>query len=90
VRTLVVNAGSSSLKLRVLDDADAIVSSVDLAAPREEGFDEEIGQAVGRFGRIDAVGHRIVHGGSDYSESVRIDDEVVARLRALVDYAPLH
>jgi acetate kinase len=90
VRILVVNAGSSSLKLRVLDNEDKVVESVDLAAPREEGSDEEIGRAVEGFGRVDAVGHRIVHGGSDYSASVRIDEKVVARLRALVDYAPLH
>jgi acetate kinase len=90
VRILVVNAGSSSLKLRVLDDEDVVVDSADLPAPREEGSDEEIGEAFRGFGRIDAVGHRIVHGGSDYSTSVRIDDEIVERLRALVDYAPLH
>jgi acetate kinase len=90
VRILVVNAGSSSLKLRVLDDEDKVVDSADLPAPREEGSDEEIGQAVAGFGRIDAVGHRIVHGGTDYKTSVRIDDEVITRLRELVDYAPLH
>jgi acetate kinase len=90
VRILVVNAGSSSLKLRVLDDEDVVVDSADLPAPREEGSDEEIGEALRGFGRIDAVGHRIVHGGSEYSASVRIDDEIVERLRALVDYAPLH
>ena len=33
-RILVVNAGSSSLKLRVLDPADAVVASADLAPPR--------------------------------------------------------
>jgi acetate kinase len=34
VRILVVNAGSSSLKLRVLDEDDAVVASADLPAPR--------------------------------------------------------
>jgi acetate kinase len=87
---LVVNAGSSSLKLRVLDDEDAVVKSADLPAPREEGSDEGIAEAIRGFGGIDAVGHRIVHGGTDYSAPVRIDHEVVARLRDLVDYAPLH
>jgi acetate kinase len=90
VRILVVNAGSSSLKLRVLDDEDTVVESADLPAPRDDGSGEEVGDAIRLFGRIDAVGHRIVHGGSDYSASVRIDDEIVARLRDLVDYAPLH
>ena len=39
---------------------------------------------------IDAVGHRIVHGGTDFVEPVVIDDDVVRRLEALADLAPLH
>src|SRR3954453_10335153 len=38
----------------------------------------------------DAVGHRIVHGGTRFREPVPIDDRVVAELRALGDLAPLH
>ena len=37
-----------------------------------------------------AVGHRIVHGGSRFSEPVRLDDAVLAELDALVPLAPLH
>ena len=37
-----------------------------------------------------AVGHRTVHGGDKFRESVRIDDEVVGKLRDLFDIAPLH
>lgn len=37
-----------------------------------------------------AVGHRVVHGGSDFSQAVRIDDDVIARLEALIPLAPLH
>ncbi len=43
-----------------------------------------------RLGPADAVGHRVVHGGTDYTSAVEIDDEVVERLRALTDLAPLH
>ncbi len=39
---------------------------------------------------IVAVGHRIVHGGPDYSEPVLIDDGTLAKLRALIPLAPLH
>ena len=39
---------------------------------------------------LDAVGHRVVHGGDAFRESVRITDEVVARLDALSELAPLH
>ncbi len=36
------------------------------------------------------VGHRVVHGGSRFSASVAVDDQVLAGLRTLVDLAPLH
>lgn len=45
---------------------------------------------VGSLSEITGVGHRVVHGGEYYSESVMIDDEVEARIDALSDLAPLH
>jgi len=36
------------------------------------------------------IGHRVVHGGSAYAEPVRIDENVIATLEALVPLAPLH
>ena len=39
---------------------------------------------------IAAVGHRIVHGGPDYSEPILINDATLAKLRALIPLAPLH
>lgn len=40
--------------------------------------------------QIDAVGHRIVHGGEKFSESVLVDDQVVADIELLSELAPLH
>ncbi len=39
---------------------------------------------------IDAVGHRVVHGGEQFTDSVLINDEVLSELRHLIDLAPLH
>ncbi len=39
---------------------------------------------------IDAVGHRVVHGGERFQDSVLITDELMAQLRALIELAPLH
>jgi acetate kinase len=39
---------------------------------------------------IHAVGHRVVHGGEKFSESVVIDDEVLRDIEACIDLAPLH
>jgi acetate kinase len=90
MRILVVNAGSSSLKLRVLDPDDRIVEAEDLPAPRGKADVVAVARAIEGFGTVDAVGHRIVHGGTLYTRPVRIDREVVERLRGLTDLAPLH
>ena len=39
---------------------------------------------------IDAVGHRVVHGGEKFQSSVYIDDDVLAGIRDCVEFAPLH
>jgi len=39
---------------------------------------------------IDAVGHRVVHGGEHFADSVLIDDEVIDAIRDAFDLAPLH
>lgn len=42
------------------------------------------------FDEIDAVGHRVVHGGEKFNQSVLIDDEVIAKVKECYDVAPLH
>lgn len=90
-RVFVVNAGSSSVKYDVLDAesgeslASGIVERVtDYAAALAVALAEV--DAAG----IDAVGHRVVHGGSVYSEAVVIDDRVEAEISGLSVLAPLH
>ena len=39
---------------------------------------------------IDGIGHRVVHGGEDFSESVLITDRVKATIRKCIQFAPLH
>ncbi len=87
MRVLVVNAGSSSLKLRVLDEADQVTGSADLPARPPAAAVES---ALARLGPAEAAGYRIVHGGTAFRAPVRIDDAVLARLRALTGLAPLH
>jgi len=89
-RILVVNAGSSSLKLRVLGPGDAVDGAADLPAPRGVTDAADLEAAVRGLGAVDAIGHRIVHGGTVFSGPVRIDARVVQRLDLLTDLAPLH
>jgi acetate kinase len=75
VRVLVVNAGSSSLKVDLVDDGRWVESYDGLPVTAPD---------------VDAVGHRIVHGGPDLVEPVVIDAAVEKELRDLVQLAPLH
>ncbi len=45
---------------------------------------------IASMGEIDAVGHRVVHGGETFSTSVKIDDKVMAALEECIPLAPLH
>lgn len=86
---LVVNAGSSSLKLRVLAGDDSVTATADLPALTED-TEAALAGAVASLPPTDAVGHRVVHGGTAYSLPVRVTPDVRRRLEALTDLAPLH
>ncbi len=91
MRVLVVNAGSSSLKLALLDGDDQAVEARELAAPGESADPAQLRSALqSPLGDADAVGHRIVHGGERFQGPVRIDAAVRDALGGLVDLAPLH
>jgi acetate kinase len=71
---LVVNAGSTSLKLSAVEEDDSAEPVASLAEAPE----------------VVAVAHRIVHGGSRFREPVLIDDDVRQQLDSLTELAPLH
>ena len=52
-------------------------------------LDAEIG-VLNSTEEIDAIGHRVVHGGSDYTETTLIDEEVKSKIKMLSTLAPLH
>jgi len=91
VRVLVVNAGSSTLKLTLLDDDDRVLHARELKASGGAVERDELKATLADgLGQADVVGHRIVHGGERFAEAVVVDADVQAALRALVDLAPLH
>jgi acetate kinase len=51
---------------------------------------EEADVGISSLAEIEAVGHRVVHGGEQFARSQRVDDKVMAALEELVDLAPLH
>lgn len=90
MRVLVVNAGSSSLKLRLLDDGTRVLRSCDLDTGSTGIGAEELDAILRDWPAPDAVGHRIVHGGTQFTHAVRIDADVERALRDLTTLAPLH
>jgi len=73
---LVVNAGSTSLKLHLVSEDGEAVRVGDL---------DEVDPA-----GLDCVAHRVVHGGERFREPVLVDADVHAELRRLEPLAPLH
>lgn len=89
MRVLVVNAGSSSLKLSLLD-GDRRAASTTVERWAGEGHLEPVRAFVEPLQGVDAVGHRVVHGGSRYDGPVLVDDETLGYLDSLAELAPLH
>jgi len=90
LRVLTVNAGSSSLKLRVVGGDDAVVATTDVARQPGDSVADTVSEFLGDAPSIDAVGHRVVHGGCDFQVPVLLDEQIEDSLARLVDLAPLH
>lgn len=69
--------------LDVNDHVGAIKSILDNLTSKEYGCIKD-------FKEIDAVGHRVVHGGEKFNKSVLINDEVIAKIKECYGIAPLH
>jgi acetate kinase len=87
-RVLVLNAGSSSLKLRLLGDDDAPLASRDVGA--DDDWEKALGEFLDDVPPADAAGHRVVHGGEDFAKPTLVDTELEQHLGDLEELAPLH
>lgn len=101
---LVLNAGSSSLKVSLIDPGersrctanDVLWShsfDISVADSSAEQIENAIGAVLAKLDptmAIDAVGHRVVHGGVKLVDSVLLDDAMIAEIESLCDIAPLH
>ena len=63
--------------------SEAIAAVIDKLTSAEYGV-------VGSMKEIDAVGHRVVHGGEKFASSVLINDDVMAAIEECIPFAPLH
>lgn len=102
MQVLVINSGSSSLKYQVRDTEagevllEGLIESIGQSSqagqpevPDHAAALELVSSALAEL-RIDAVGHRVVHGGERFSEPVLIDNEITRAIERLNPLAPLH
>ena len=90
-RILTVNAGSSSLRLRILDERNRVVSSRDSGSVEGQGeLRNELAAILAEGGPVNAAGHRVVHGGPEHIGPTVVDFSVEDELDRLADFAPLH
>jgi acetate kinase len=92
MRILVLNAGSSTFKWTVLDGEGVTLQagSGDWASAGLEGRAEEVRTVLRGISAIDAVGHRVVHGGTRFVGATIVDAAVRKELEALVELDRLH
>ncbi len=93
MRILVLNAGSSSLKFNLFDanpDSEHVLAKGEVE--RVDSMADAIKTMFERLGAdsVEAVGHRVVHGGDRFHQSVIIDAEVEKQIEELSVLAPLH
>jgi acetate kinase len=100
LRVLVLNVGSSSIKGSIVDSEDGTAFnkaelSLGTDATKRQGIHRTV-QAllerltVGEGQGIDAVGHRVVHGGTRFRSAVVITAAVLRGIEELAEFAPLH
>ena len=89
--------GISGSRLKLVDpNGEKVTIEKDITG-HEDGIsfilsvltDEKVG-CIKEYNEIDAVGHRVVHGGEKFASSVLIDDEVIAKVVECCELAPLH
>lgn len=98
MRVAVVNVGSMTVKTalaevragRPVDARARVAVPIGPAGDVAGAVREALARVGARPGEVDALGHRVVHGGERFREPVRVDEEVEAAIEALVPLAPLH
>ena len=96
MKIAVINSGSSSLKFKLFDmSKKELLTSLLVERIGEENstiknHHDALDSLNIDFASIDAIGHRVVHGGESLISSTLINDEVVKTIESLIPLAPLH
>jgi acetate kinase len=96
MKIAVINSGSSSLKFKLFDmSTNEVLKSILIERIGEENstiktHHDALESMEIDFTTLDAIGHRVVHGGESLTSSVIINDEVIKIIKDLIPLAPLH
>ena len=96
MKIAVINSGSSSLKFKLFDmDTKELIYSklIENIGEKDSKFKthHEVLESLDiDFSSLDAIGHRVVHGGDEFHMPTIVDDEVLKKIKALIPLAPLH
>jgi acetate kinase len=90
VRVLTVNAGSASLKLSIVEEGDRVRWQSELPALEGARLRGALSSALAEAGALDAIGHRVVHGGARFQSPVVLTPAMRAVLAGTADFAPLY
>jgi len=92
----VINAGSSSLKCKVFEMPQKkllyakTIEHIGESGSEIKNHHDALNALDIDFSSLDAIGHRVVHGGEKFRTSCMIDDEVKTAIKELITLAPLH
>lgn len=96
MKVAVINSGSSSLKFKLYDMSNKeviyslLVENIGLKGSKIKTHHEALDSLDVDLSSIDIIGHRVVHGGEEFSEPTIVDDEVIQKIEELTHLAPLH
>ena len=78
------------MKVSLVDEDDRVVVDREFEVAEGRLDESQLAAAIRGMEGVEAIGHRIVHGGPRYGSSVRIDGDVIRYLVTITDLAPLH
>ncbi len=96
MKIAVINAGSSSLKVKIFDmqrvcePVSFLVEHIGEEGANFSNHSDALKSLALDFKALDMIGHRVVHGGERYKKATLINDEVVQNIEKLALLAPLH
>lgn len=96
MKIAVINSGSATLKFKLFDmPGKKVIEKREIEHIGEKNspiknHEEALEELNIDFSKIDAVGHRVVHGGERFTQPTLIDDEVMDAIKELIPLAPLH